>query len=186
MKQYPFRSLLLLYILCCSWLQGQGQANQQLRVLNSHFTGVWVGTHYDFSKLKTTPVRLEITENPKNGVLRLEYVYGTKGQNSYSHIVRFMAIEPDKSAVTLRWEHESKDRYHADGLDKVLSAGYGDITLSPAQSVNGENLFYRATFHLSPERLTYFWEKSADNVTFVKTAEWTLTREVTPNASTGL
>jgi hypothetical protein len=116
----------------------------------------------------TTPVRLEIKDDPKKGILRIDYTYGIKGQKSYEHLVRFMAINPSKGTVTLNWQYEAKEAYDTAGLDKLLNAGYGDLEISDAG--------YHAIFRLAPDRFSYFWEKSDENGEYSKTGEWTMTR----------
>ncbi|HEX9199218.1 MAG TPA: hypothetical protein VF865_06640 [Acidobacteriaceae bacterium] len=134
----------------------------------------------------TTPVRVAITNDPKKGRLRLEYTYGTKGQKSYDHSVRFMVIDPAKSTVTLNWQHDSKEIYTAKGLDKILDAGYGDFGFYGSQSEHGLNVNYRATFELSADRLFYCWEKSNNGVDFSMNGEWTLSRESGANGTAGV
>jgi len=179
MKPQILCSFVLLCFVSCSWLQGHGQIDPRLQTVNLHFVGVWVGKNdaYIKSPTVTTPVRIAITNDPKKGRLRLEYTYGTKGQKSYDHSVRFIVIDPIKSTVTLNWQHNSKEVYKAAGLEKFLDAGYGDFGFSGTQTENGLNVIYRATFELNADDLYYRWEKSTNGVDFSITGEWTLSRE---------
>ena len=183
MKPRNFCSILLLCILSCSWLQGRGQLDPRLQVLNSHFVGVWVGTNYDYTKPKivTNPVRIAITNDPKKGRLRLEYTYGTKGQKSYDHLVRFMVIDPAKSTVTLYWEGDKKEASKAGGLKELLDAGYGIFQFSYTDVMNGSNVISLATFEIKEDSLYYCWEESKNGVDFSRTGEWRLTRESAAN-----
>ena len=178
---YPI-CLLSALLLGGTLLQSQTQTDQQLHGLYSHFAGTWIGKHEDYTKTPTleTPLRIEIREDTKKRNLRLEYFYGTKGQKSYDHLVRFMSIDPSASIVTLNWNHDSKEHYKAEPLSELLSQGYGDLKFSGTLL----GTLYRGSFHLSPDHLSYFWEKSADSTHFYKTADWTLTRE--PVVTTGV
>ena len=109
----------------------------RLQALNSHFAGVWVGTNYDYTKPKivTNPVRIAITNDPQKGRLRLEYTYGTKGQKSYDHLVRFMVIDPAKSTVTLYWEGNKKEASKAGGLKELLEHFHVRCIVIPGETL---------------------------------------------------
>lgn len=162
-------------------VKSQGQLDAQLQALDSHLAGAWVGTNYDYTKtpMVSNPVRIEIKENPKKRELRLEYTYGTKGQQGYDHLVRFIAIKPAQSIIEFHWQHKSLERYQVSGLDGVLSTGYGDFTCAGTVHTDGIDLPYRCVFHIEAEHFSYSWEKSEDGVTFSKTGQWVLTREPT-------
>ena len=129
-------------------------------------------------------VKIEIRENPKKRELRLEYTYGTKGQKGYDHLVRFMAIKPAQSMLDLHWQHNSVEHYQASGLDQVLSTGYGEFTCTGKVRIDGKDLLYRCIFHIEADRFSYSWGKSDDGITFLKSGDWTLTREPTGVSST--
>ena len=158
----------------------------RLQVLNSHFVGVWAGTNVAYnSPTVTVPVRIVVTNDSKKGRLRLEYIYGTKGQKSYDHAVRFMVIDPASSRVTLNWRHNSDEVYKAVGLEEVLNAGYGSFGFFGAVQVNGLKVLYRQMLELTADSFYYCWEKTSDGVDYSKTGEWTLTRESGANTSAG-
>lgn len=169
-------------VLCLSaglCLKGHGQVDAQLQVVDSHFAGVWVGTNHSYTKsaMVSTPVKIEIRDNPKKRELRLEYTYGTKGQKGYDHLVRFLAIKPAESRVDLHWQHDLVEHYQATGLDGVLNTGYGEIACAGKFYAPEKDVLYRFVFHIEADRFTYSWEKSDDGVKFVKTGDWDLMRE---------
>jgi hypothetical protein len=183
-KPRNFCSILLVCVLSCSWLQGPGQMDPRLQVLYSHFVGVWVGTYYGYRepKIVTSPVRVVITIDAKRERLRWEYTYGTKGQKSYDHLVRFMAIDPAKSWVTIN-QAGSEWTYKAGDLKELLDTGYGIFHFAGAefQFSSGSDVVSLGTYEIKEDSLYYCWAETSNRVDFSTRAEWKLTRESAAN-----
>lgn len=184
MHSGSIRTTLVLCLIAGMCLHANGQVEVQLQALDSHFAGVWVGTNHDYTKIPmvTNHVRIVIKDNPKKGELRFEYTYGTKGQKGYEHLVRFLAIKPERSMVDFNWQHDPKEHCKAVGLDEVLGTGYGEFRCSYSVRTDRKDVWYRGIFRIEPDQFTYSWDKGDNQVDYVKSGEWTLTRESTASS----
>lgn len=175
--------ILLLSLLCLpACAQIQTNVVTTVSDLTANFVGDWVGTdQYLKNGVSIThPVVLKVTKTKKKNSIRLDYVYGKKGEKSFDQASRSLTFGPKASEVTLQWKGSSKEIYQATGVDKFTETGYGDFTISNSDPIVGKDdkkWLYRAKFHLDPNKFSYEWQAASDGKNFQTTALFIFVRQ---------
>ena len=150
-----------------------------------HFLGEWVGhgVHYDNGTRKEDKIRITITETKKKDAIRLEKIYGKKGDPDFSRYTQYLRLDPARSRFALYEDHPAINSwYSAKDLSEFAKSGFGVVIGSAEQSnanpgdLYSEFPFVRLTIALNNETFSYKWERGADAEHMKLLSAWSLTR----------
>ena len=182
-----FLSLGLVFVLLGSAGFGQVPVSAPAAVaakvdIYANFVGTWIGTSHvvgDGAE-RTTPVKVEVTEDAKKTHLRFFYTFSAEGQTSFEHVTRVATLDPVKGEMT--WEEsdhpEALDALrHTAGLAAFARKGYGSFDASYDFGFGSEHLTRRCRYVLDPDLFGYVWSESVDGRPFTKYSVTQLTRD---------
>lgn len=157
-----------------------------------HFLGDWVGTSVYFNNgaKQQTDIRITITETKGKDRVRLDKIYGKKGDPGFTSDTTYLKLRPDRSKFALGGggSFSEKSWYDAKGLADFAQSGFGEIIGSRKISPNDEPVsnpfnkefpFSRLTISLTKDTFSYKWEQGADEDHMKIRSIYTLTRAPT-------
>jgi hypothetical protein len=104
----------------------------QFTDINANFVGDWIGqvTYTDTEHgLKRSPTYLKADEVKNGKTLRMDFAFNDDGWQ-LNHVLRFITILPQRSAVRLGWNNPplwDEQLFHLDGLQEFSKTGYGTL-----------------------------------------------------------
>jgi len=174
-KLCVFSIILFAFLSVGSPVRGQTGTPPVPADIYKSFVGTWIGTCCDFpgSKWGLSPVRLTITVDKDGKVMRWDYRYGTKGQKNFEEQSKFVALDPEKEKMTIKW-HE-RDSYRTVGLGRVAQNGFGQFSANAFDGVS--KTFFEGTYEIEPTKLSYQWGSTPDKKNYTMGGWFLLTRE---------
>jgi hypothetical protein len=174
-------SVFLLCLSACTALCAQSLA--PLQTLYDHFVGTWAGINHDYmdGPTSTSRVTIRVTLDKGKDRLKMDYFYAWDTTMKVEHDKVLVKIDPNHSSFFRDRKGIGKQSFQIEGLDDLLHDGYGSFSLHGVSlDSNRKDAVYRADYHLTPDTFSYEVFTSTAGAPFVKTGDWSMTRQTSP------